>query len=212
MEFRRDNFPFLLTKNQFMKKVLFILLGCLLSFNVMAQVKAISGLVTDVTGEPVIGASVVEVGTTNGVITDLNGNFTLNNASKGILVVSYVGYMTEEIVIKERTLKIILKEDTEVLDEVVVMAYNSTVKRKVVASVTNVDMKQVEKMGGYKDLGNALQGRVAGVIITNKQGGPDSSPTISIRGGGDPMYVIDGIVQDKSAFMRLSSQDIQKTA
>lgn len=174
------------------------------------QSGAVKGQVLDETGEPVIGASVLLKGTTSGVITDMDGNFTLNGVSKGTLVISFVGYKTQEIPFDgKRVFKIVLKEDSEVLDEVVVMAYNSTVKRKVVASVTNVDMKQVEKMGGYKDMGNALQGRVAGVIITNSQGGPDSSPSISIRGGGDPMYVIDGIVQDKSAFMRLASQDIE---
>lgn len=174
------------------------------------QSGTVKGRIVDVNGEPVIGASVVVKGTTNGVISGLDGDFSIKVASNATLVISFVGYQTQEIPVSgKRTLDITLKEDTELLDEVVVMAYNSTVKRKVVASVTNVDMKQVEKMGGYKDLGNALQGRVAGVIITNKQGGPDSSPTISIRGGGDPMYVIDGIVQDKSAFMRLSSQDIE---
>lgn len=174
------------------------------------QSGTVKGRIVDVNGEPVIGASVVVKGTTNGVISGLDGDFSIKVASNATLVISFVGYQTQEIPVSgKRILDITLKEDTELLDEVVVMAYNSTVKRKVVASVTNVDMKQVEKMGGYKDLGNALQGRVAGVIITNKQGGPDSSPTISIRGGGDPMYVIDGIVQDKSAFMRLSSQDIE---
>lgn len=170
----------------------------------------VKGQVLDESGEPVIGASILVKGTSNGVITDLDGNFTLNGVSKGTLVISYVGYKTQEIpVAGKNVFKITLKEDSEMLDEVVVMAYNSTVKRKIVASVTNVDMKQVEKMGGYKDMGNALQGRVAGVIITNSQGGPDSSPSISIRGGGDPMYVIDGIVQNKSVFMRLASQDIE---
>lgn len=174
------------------------------------QSGVVKGQVLDETGEPVIGASILVKGTTNGVITDIDGNFTLNGVSKGTLVVSFVGYKTQEVPFDgKNVLKIVLKEDAEVLDEVVVMAYNSTVKRKVVASVTNVDVKQVEKMGGYKDMGNALQGRVAGVIITNNSGGPDSSPSISIRGGGDPMYVIDGIVQDKSAFMRLASQDIE---
>lgn len=174
------------------------------------QSGTISGVVVDVNGDPIIGASVLLKGTSNGMITDLDGNFTLQNASTGILVVSFVGYKTQEIDLAGKTtLRIVLEEDSEMLDEVVVMAYNSTVKRKVIASVTNVDMSAVENMSGYKDMGNALQGRVPGVIITNSSGGPDSSPSISIRGGGEPMYVIDGIVQDKSAFMRLASQDIE---
>ena len=117
MEFRRDNFPFLLTKNQFIKKVLFILLGCLLSFNVMAQVKAISGLVTDVTGEPVIGASVVEVGTTNGVITDIDGKFTLSVDPNGKIRVSYIGYQPQVLDVKgKNSFNIKLKEDSEMLE------------------------------------------------------------------------------------------------
>ena len=102
-----------------MKKVLFILLGCLLSFNVMAQVKAISGLVTDVTGEPVIGASVVEVGTTNGVITDLNGKFSLKVAPNSQFLVSYIGYKQQTIKVgSESTYNIVLKEDAEVFQMV----------------------------------------------------------------------------------------------
>ena len=177
---------------------------------VAMQSGMVKGRIVDVNGEPVIGASVCVKGTTTGVFSGLDGDFSIKVAPNATLVISFVGYKTQEVAINGKSvLNITLKEDAELLDEVVVMAYNSTVKRKVVASVTNVDMKQVEKMGGYKDMGNALQGRVAGVIITNNQGGPDSSPTISIRGGGDPMYVIDGIVQDKSAFMRLASQDIE---
>lgn len=172
----------------------------------VTQSSTVKGKIVDINGEPVIGASISVKGTTNGVISGLDGDFSIKVASNATLVISFVGYQTLEVPVSGKSiLNITLKEDAELLDEVVVMAYNSTVKRKVVASVTNVDMKQVEKMSGYKDMGNALQGRVAGVIITNNQGGPDSSPTISIRGGGDPMYVIDGIVQDKSAFMRLAS-------
>lgn len=170
----------------------------------------VSGQIVDGSGEPIIGASVLLKGTTVGTITDIDGNFVLPNVSTGTLVISYVGYKTKEVVLgKEKLYKVVLEEDTEILDEVVVMAYNTTVKRKMISSVTNVDMEQVENMSGYKDMGTALQGRVAGVLISNSQGGPDSSPTISIRGGGDPMYVIDGIVQDKDAFLRIPSQDIE---
>ena len=182
----------------------------LLSVSAVAQVK-VTGTVADSKGEPVIGATVKEQGGTGGVVTDFDGNFTIEvKSDKATLQVSYVGYKTQDVALGgKRHVNITIQEDNALLDEVVVMAYTSTVKRKVVASVTNVDMSQVENMSGYKDMGNALQGRVAGVIITNNSGGPDSSPSISIRGGGDPMYVIDGIVQDKSAFMRLASQDIE---
>lgn len=182
----------------------------LISLSAAAQMK-VTGTVTDSGGEPVIGATVKEMGAGNGVNTDFDGNFTIEvKSGKSVLQVSYVGYKTTEVPVNgRRQLSMTIQEDNALLDEVVVMAYTSTVKRKVVASVTNIDMSQVENLAGYKDMGNALQGRVAGVIITNNSGGPDSSPSISIRGGGDPMYVIDGIVQDKSAFMRLAAQDIE---
>lgn len=177
---------------------------------IMMQSGTVKGQITDTNGEPVIGASIQVKGTNTGVISDINGNFVVNAASNATLVVSYIGYKTQEVHLNGKgSVSITLQEDSELLDEVVVMAYTSTVKRKVVASVTNVDMKQIEQMSGYKDLGNALQGRVPGVIVTNKGGGPDATLSISIRGGGDPMYVIDGIVRDKGAFLRLSSQDIE---
>lgn len=180
------------------------------SFTAVAQMK-VTGVVKDNTGETVIGATVREQGSSEGTVSDLDGNFAITVKSKSsVLEISYVGCKTQIIKVGDKiSFDITLETDSKVIDEVVVMAYTSTVKRKVVASVTNVDMKQVESMGGYKDMGNALQGRVAGLIVTNSSGGPDSSPSISIRGGGDPMYVIDGIVQDKSAFMRLASQDIE---
>lgn len=136
----------------------------------VTQSSTVKGKIVDINGEPVIGASISVKGTTNGVISGLDGDFSIKVASNATLVISFVGYQTLEVPVSGKSiLNITLKEDAELLDEVVVMAYNSTVKRKVVASVTNVDMKQVEKMSGYKDMGNALQGRVAGVIISNKQ-------------------------------------------
>lgn len=185
------------------------LLLCLFA-TVRAQVK-VTGVVKDTNGEALIGVTVREQGSSGGTVTDLDGKFELQVQSKNSsIAVSYVGFKTQVLKVGSRSnFDITLENDSKVIDEVVVMAYTSTVKRKVVASVTNVDLKQVESLGGYKDMGNALQGRVAGLIVTNSAGGPDSSPSISIRGGGDPMYVIDGIVQDKSAFMRLTAQDIE---
>ena len=186
MEFRRDNFPFLLTKNQFMKKVLFILLGCLLSFNVMAQVKAISGLVTDVTGEPVIGASVVEVGTTNGVITDLNGKFSLKVAPNSQFLVSYIGYKQQTIKVgSESTYNIVLKEDAEVLDEVVVVGYGSQKKVNVTGAVGMVGAEALEARP-VANASQALQGVVPGLNLTvgNNGGALDGTLNMNIRGAG----------------------------
>ena len=103
------------------------------------QTGTVKGQVVDANGEPIIGASVLVKGTTNGTITDFDGNFTLNNASKGILVVSYIGYKTQEVPVNEKNLmKIILKEDTEVLDEVVVVGYGTQKKATLTGAVASV--------------------------------------------------------------------------
>lgn len=176
------------------------------------QNSVVKGSVVDVNGESIIGASVVVKGkATIGTITDLNGNFELLNAPQnGTLIVSYVGYQTLEVSYSAgRALEIVLKEDTETLDEVVVVAYGTVVKRKITNAVTSVDLKQIEDLGGYTDVSSALQGRTPGAIITNSSGMPGSTPSISIRGGGTPLFVIDGIVQDQATFNLLNSQDIE---
>ena len=206
MEFRRDNFPFLLTKNQFIKKVHFILLGSLLSFNVMAKVKAISGLVTDVTGEPVIGASVVEVGTTNGVITDLNGKFSLNVSPNSQFLLSYIRYKQQTIKDgTESTYNIVLKEDAEVLDEVVVVGYGSQKKVNVTGAVGMVSAEALEARP-VANASQALQGVVPGLNLTvgNNGGALDGTLNMNIRGAGtigdgsgsSPLVLIDGIEGD----------------
>ncbi len=130
-------------------QVLLLILGLLIIPGCMFAQSVITGNVSDSKGEPLIGASIVLKGTTSGVITDIDGNFTNEAGDNGILVISYVGYKPQEVAIAgKKSVNVILKEDTEVLDEVVVMAYTSTVKRKIVASVTNVDTKQIEQMAG----------------------------------------------------------------
>lgn len=171
----------------------------------------ITGTVVDVQGEPIIGASVVEKGTSNnGVITDVDGNFVLNVSPGSTLQISYVGYGTQEIVIgSQRSFNIVMKEDTELLDEVVVMAYNTTVKRKLTNAVTTVDTEQISDLAAYSSVSQAIQGRCPGVYISNSTGMPGSTPSLKIRGNDAPLYVIDGIVQDAETFNRLNSQDIE---
>lgn len=171
----------------------------------------ITGTVVDVQGEPIIGASVVEKGTSNnGVITDVDGNFVLNVSPGSTLQISYVGYGTQEIVIGSlRSFNIVMKEDTELLDEVVVMAYNTTVKRKLTNAVTTVDTEQISDLAAYSSVSQAIQGRAPGVYISNSTGMPGSTPSLKIRGNDAPLYVIDGIVQDAETFNRLNSQDIE---
>ena len=171
----------------------------------------ITGTVVDVQGEPIIGASVVEKGTSNnGVITDVDGNFVLNVSPGSTLQISYVGYGTQEIVIgSQRSFNIVMKEDTELLDEVVVMAYNTTVKRKLTNAVTTVDTEQISDLAAYSSVSQAIQGRAPGVYISNSTGMPGSTPSLKIRGNDAPLYVIDGIVQDAETFNRLNSQYIE---
>lgn len=177
--------------------------------SVTQQIATVKGQVVDGSGEPIIGASVLVKGTTNGTITDVNGDFTLNNVSKGTLVISYIGYKSQELSLNGRTkVKVTMTENTETLDEVVVVAYGSTVKRKLTNAVSTVNVKQIENLAGYSDVTTSLQGRAPGVIITNSDGSLNAQASISIRGGGDPLYVIDGVVADKGTFSLLNPQDI----
>ena len=174
----------------------------------------INGVVTDLQGNPIVGATIMELGTTNGIITDLDGKFSLKVSSSSKIQISYVGYATQEISVgSKRNFNIELKEDAELLDEVVVMAYNSTVKRKLTNAVTTVDTKQISDLASYSNVSQALQGRTPGVFINNSTGMPGSTPSLTIRGNNDkftsPLYVIDGIVQDAETFNRLNSQDIE---
>lgn len=172
----------------------------------------IKGTVVDENDVPIIGASVIVKGNTSiGTITDMNGNFELSNVSvPGTLIISYVGYQGQEVSYDgNRSLRIVMKEDSKSLDEVVVVAYGTVVKRKITNAVTSIDVKPIENLGGYADLSAALQGRTPGAIITNSSGMPGSVPNISIRGGGTPLFVIDGIVQDQATFNLLNSQDIE---
>ena len=143
----------------------------------------VKGQVVDEKGEPIIGASISVKGTTNGVITDMDGNFTLNVAPGATLVISYIGYKNQEMkVIPGKSLNIILQEDTETLEEVVVVGYGVQKKENLTGSVAAVNFKDVASMP-VANTANMLQGRLPGVMLTNNgaQAGHDS-PEIRIRG------------------------------
>lgn len=182
-------------------KHLFLLLT-LLSFSLtaLAQQK-VTGKVKDSSGEPVIGASVVvKDNKTMGTITDFDGNFSLDVPSGGVLVISYIGYVTQEVpVTGKKSLDIMLKEDTKTLDEVVVIGYGTQRKGDVTSSVASVKADNFVK-GAVKDVGQLIQGKVAGLAITNPSGDPTGNTQIKLRGtntiGGantDPLVLIDGI-------------------
>ena len=188
-----------------------LVLALLCTMSTLAQVQ-VSGTVTDnVLGEPIIGASVVEVGTTNGTITDLDGNFTLQVKSGAQLQFSFVGYVTQ-VLAAAPNMNVVLSEDNELLEEVVVTGYTTQRKADLTGSVAVVQTKGL-KTSSDTDPMRALQGKVAGMTITSN-GSPAATATVRIRGIGsfnsnqDPLYVIDG-VPTTSALNTLNMNDIE---
>ena len=188
-----------------------LVLALLCTMSTLAQVQ-VSGTVTDnVLGEPIIGASVVEVGTTNGTITDLDGNFSLQVKSGAQLQFSFVGYVTQ-VLAAAPNMNVVLSEDNELLEEVVVTGYTTQRKADLTGSVAVVQTKGL-KTSSDTDPMRALQGKVAGMTITSN-GSPAATATVRIRGIGsfnsnqDPLYVIDG-VPTTSALNTLNMNDIE---
>lgn len=179
-----------------------ILLGCMFYLSITslyAQELAVSGNVKDATGEFVIGASVLVKGTTNGTITDIDGNFTLTGLSVGsVIEVSYIGYVTQSLTVQDATpLQIVLKEDTETLDEVVVVGYGVQKKSVVTASIAKVSSDDLASTAPTR-MDNALKGLAAGVTVTSSSGQPGAAAQIRVRGIGtinnsDPLYIVDGM-------------------
>lgn len=181
-----------------------------LEIQTVMQAITVKGTVLDANGEPVIGASVLMKGTTTGTITDIDGNFTLSNVNPGILVVSYIGYKTQEIQAKGGApVKIVLKEDSEVLEEVVVVGYGTQKKATMTGSVTVVNDKMLESKGTMSSPVQALQGQVPGVIITRSSTAPgDESWNMSLRGAVSknttaPLVIIDGVEYESVNELRL---------
>ena len=180
------------------------------------QSGTVKGLVVDATGESVIGASVLEKGTTNGVITDIDGNFTLNVSSPdAVVVISYIGYKTVEIPASDTKAfqKIVMREDSEVLAEVVVVGYGSQKKETLTGAVTVVDDKMLKDKGALSSPAQALQGQVPGVVITRTSAAPgDESWNMKLRGSfsknnSDPLVIIDGV--ESESFSQLNPADIE---
>ena len=137
----------------------------------------VKGQVVDEKGEPIIGASISVKGTTNGVITDMDGNFTLNNISGGVLIISYVGFQTQEVNITGKPLKIVLREDSEMLDEIVVVGYGVQKKATLSGSVTQVKGDEVLAGKSTQSVASALQGTIPGLTITRTSSRPGNEGT-----------------------------------
>lgn len=169
-----------------------------------AHADVVKGTVLDEAEEPLIGATVTQKGTTNAVATDFNGNFSINVPSNAILEVTYIGYNTQSVSVDGRTdIKITLKENSEVLDEVVVVGYGSMKKTDMTGAVTSVGQAAIEK-SVPTSIDQVLQGRAAGVQIQANSGTPGASTSIRIRGinslnaTNQPIFVIDGVVIDSA--------------
>lgn len=189
-----------------------LLFLCLTSF-VMAQNWNVQGIVVSSTdNEPVIGASVVESGTTNGTITDIDGNFTLSTKENAVLVITYLGFKTQEIKVnKQKNITIRLDEDAHMLNEVVAVGYRTERKADLTGAVSVVDVADMMSTPDNNAM-KALQGRIAGMNISG-DGNPAGKVTINIRGKGslnnnDPLYIIDGI-PTTAGMHELNSNDIE---
>ncbi len=178
------------------------------------QAQTISGTVTDPTGEAVIGASVLEKGTTNGTVTDFDGNFTLKLTGNNPIVISYIGMKTQTIDVKGKSnISVVLEEDATTLQDVVVVGYGTMKKTDLTGSVSSVNTEQLNAKGAPSVLGN-LQGSNPGVNITQTSGRSGDSFNIEIRGKSSinssttPLYVVDGVMCDDINF--LNPQDIER--
>ena len=176
---------------------------------VFAQV-AVQGTVTDAAnGEPIIGASVLEIGTTNGTITDFDGNFNLNVKAGARLAISYMGYKTQELDAAP-SMNVRLGEDSELLDEVVVVGYGVVKKNDATGAVTAIKPDDMNK-GLVTTATDMLSGKIAGVNVTSSGGAPGAGATIRIRGGSslaasnDPLIIIDGLAMDNNGIQGVSN-------
>ena len=184
-------------RNLMFKVLLMLMVGCFLSIDAFAQQITVKGLVKDTAGEPIIGANVVIKGTTNGTITDFDGNFQLNANKGDIIVISFIGYQPQEVQ-AAASMNIILKDDTELLDEVVVIGYGSVKKDDLSGSVVAIKAEEMNK-GAVTSPQELIMGKVPGLSVSQGDGAPGAGSTIRIRGGAslnasnDPLIVIDGI-------------------
>ncbi|MBP9586618.1 MAG: SusC/RagA family TonB-linked outer membrane protein, partial [Bacteroides sp.] len=196
-----------------LSRMLLIACFAIISQFAFAQNKEISGHVTDTKGEEIIGASVLEKGTTNGVITDFSGNFKITVTPKVVLQVSYVGYKTQEILVGNKSsLTITLVEDTEILDEVVVVGYGAQKKESVVGAISQISSKELLRSPAT-NISQAIAGKIPGVITSQTSGAPGADDMkIYIRGrasfAGDnqPLILVDGVERE---FSQIAPDDIE---
>lgn len=184
------------------------------------QAKTVTGTVTDVSGEPIIGANIRIKGTTTGTITDIDGNFSIEAKPQSVIEVSYIGYLTQETVINnQKSIRFLLKEDTKTLDEVVVIGYGVQKKADLTGSVANINTEKLNTQSNA-NIGQALQGKIAGVDIVSQGGAPGSGTRIMVRGIGtlnnaSLLYIVDGMYMNSIDHINpndIASIDVLKDA
>ena len=191
------------------KYLLLCLVGMLMAVQGFAQAITVNGIVKDKTGEAVIGANVVVKGTTNGTITDFDGIFTLQANKGDIISISFIGYQTQELPAAEQ-MNVVLLDDTQLLEDVVVIGYGSVKKDDATGSVTAIKPDELSK-GITTNAQDMLAGKVAGVSVVSNDGTPGGGATIRIRGGSslnasnDPLIVIDGLAIDNNGIKGMSN-------
>lgn len=184
--------------------------------SIAQQGVTVKGIVKDQKGEPLIGVSIVAKGTTNGTATDFNGNFSLDVANKnGTLVFSFIGFKSKEVPYNgQQTLQVVLSEDTEVLDEVVVVGYGSQKKGEITSSVTSVKASDFNKAPVVNPM-QLVEGRVAGLTISRNSADPNATPNIQMRGASslkgtnEPLIIIDGIPGNMASLNAIAPEDIE---
>ena len=183
--------------------------------DVAQQTNKVTGIVKDKDGIPIIGATIIEKGTVNGTVSDLNGNFSLQLNSQGTIIISYIGYITQEIKVdRSNELVIVLEEDTETLDEVVVVGYGAIQKRSVSTAISTVKGGKISDMP-TSNISQSLVGMSSGITLQQISGEPGAAPAIRVRGSGsinsgnDPLFVIDGYpTTDAELFNNINPADI----
>lgn len=189
-------------------RTLMLLVFCVSSISMYAQ-KTVSGTVTDSDGFPLVGVNITEKGTTNGVITDVDGNYTISlKKTDSKLVFSYVGFSSKEIKVLDQThINVSLEQSSTLLDEVVAVGYATQKKATVASAVSSINTDDLARSASTS-VANALVGKVSGLTFRQKSGQPGSATSIQVRNMGEPLYVIDGIMKDASAFNSLDVNDI----
>lgn len=176
------------------------------------QEKRITGVVMDERGDVIIGANVVVAGTTNGTVTDVDGQFSLEASGNLKLEVSYIGYLSQVIAVKGATLKIVLREDTQALDEVVVTGYGSGIKKEsLTSSISVIKSDDIARTSAMNTSG-ALVGKIAGINSRQTDGRPGNATKLNIRNMGTPLYVIDGVQKDENSFNNIDFNDIESVS